>query len=142
RHVHPVLHPGAFRNHGALHRPRGVDAELTLGTLLCGRVRRVHGHQREHRAREDSEPHPSAHDVLLPHGYDVSNCHRSSPELGRMLETRVSAVKGFLGPRPALSCGAALEGRMPKPRVIYEPKPGSPIAVDRAFYDRLAGETG
>jgi len=31
---------------------------------------------------------------------------------------------------------------MPKPRVIYEPKPGSPIAVDRSLYDRLAGETG
>ena len=30
---------------------------------------------------------------------------------------------------------------MPKPRVIYEPKPGSPIAVDRSLYDRLAGET-
>jgi len=31
---------------------------------------------------------------------------------------------------------------MVAPRVIYEAKPGSPIAVDRAFYDRLAGETG
>jgi len=30
---------------------------------------------------------------------------------------------------------------MPKPRVIYEPKPGSPLAVDRPFYDRLADET-
>ena len=30
---------------------------------------------------------------------------------------------------------------MPKPRVIYEPKPGSPIAVDRSLYDRLAAET-
>ena len=29
---------------------------------------------------------------------------------------------------------------MAKPRVIYEPKPGSPIAVDRPFYDRLARE--
>ena len=29
---------------------------------------------------------------------------------------------------------------MPKPRVIYEAKPGSPIAVDHAFYDRLARE--
>jgi uncharacterized protein YcgI (DUF1989 family) len=27
---------------------------------------------------------------------------------------------------------------MPAPRVIYEPKPGSPIEVDRHFYDRLA----
>ncbi len=27
---------------------------------------------------------------------------------------------------------------MPAPRVIYEPKPGSPIEVDRPFYDRLA----
>ena len=30
---------------------------------------------------------------------------------------------------------------MAKPRVIYEPKPGSPIEVDRAFYDRLSRET-
>ena len=30
---------------------------------------------------------------------------------------------------------------MPEPRVIYEAKPGSPIAVDRPFYDRLATET-
>jgi uncharacterized protein YcgI (DUF1989 family) len=30
---------------------------------------------------------------------------------------------------------------MPEPRVIYEAKPGSPIAVDRPFYDRLAAET-
>ncbi|HUM14822.1 MAG TPA: DUF1989 domain-containing protein [Candidatus Nitrosotalea sp.] len=29
---------------------------------------------------------------------------------------------------------------MPEPRVICEPKPGSPIVVDRTFYDRLAGE--
>jgi uncharacterized protein len=28
---------------------------------------------------------------------------------------------------------------MAQPRVIYEPKPGSPIEVDRQFYDRLAG---
>jgi uncharacterized protein YcgI (DUF1989 family) len=27
---------------------------------------------------------------------------------------------------------------MAQPRVIYEPKPGSPIEVDRQFYDRLA----
>lgn len=31
---------------------------------------------------------------------------------------------------------------MPSPRVIYEPKPGSPLAVDRDFYARLARETG
>src|SRR5215471_8621185 len=30
---------------------------------------------------------------------------------------------------------------MPAPRVIYEPKPGSPIEVDRPFYDRLAQRT-
>ena len=30
---------------------------------------------------------------------------------------------------------------MPEPRVIYEAKPGSPIAVDRRLYDRLASET-
>jgi len=31
---------------------------------------------------------------------------------------------------------------MAQPRVIYEAKPGSPIAVSCAFYDRLAGQTG
>jgi uncharacterized protein len=31
---------------------------------------------------------------------------------------------------------------MAEPRVIYEAKPGSPIAVDRPLYDRLAAETG
>jgi uncharacterized protein YcgI (DUF1989 family) len=31
---------------------------------------------------------------------------------------------------------------MPAPRVIYEPKPGTPLDVDRPFYDRLARETG
>src|SRR5215470_8186477 len=30
---------------------------------------------------------------------------------------------------------------MAQPRVIYDAKPGSPIAVDRAFYDRLAQQT-
>ena len=30
---------------------------------------------------------------------------------------------------------------MPAPRVIYQPKPGSPIDVDRGFYDRLAHHT-
>ena len=30
---------------------------------------------------------------------------------------------------------------MPKPRVIYQPKPGSPIDVDREFYGRLGRET-
>lgn len=30
---------------------------------------------------------------------------------------------------------------MPKPRVIYDPRPGSPISVDRPFCDRLARET-
>src|SRR5262245_66280235 len=30
---------------------------------------------------------------------------------------------------------------MAAPRVIYEPKPGSPIEVDREFYDRLSRET-
>lgn len=30
---------------------------------------------------------------------------------------------------------------MTTPRVIYEPKPGSPIAVDRGFYGRLASES-
>src|SRR3989449_6078863 len=30
---------------------------------------------------------------------------------------------------------------MAQPRVIYDAKPGSPIAVDHAFYDRLAGQT-
>src|SRR5687768_10871245 len=28
------------------------------------------------------------------------------------------------------------------PRVIYEPKPGSPLDLDRDFYARLARETG
>jgi uncharacterized protein len=31
---------------------------------------------------------------------------------------------------------------MTTPRVIYEPKPGSPIDVDRGFYGRLASESG
>ena len=31
---------------------------------------------------------------------------------------------------------------MAQPRVIYDGKPGSPLAVDQAFYDRLAGQTG
>jgi hypothetical protein len=31
---------------------------------------------------------------------------------------------------------------MAQPRVIYEAKPGSPIAVDRPFYNRLAEQTG
>ena len=31
---------------------------------------------------------------------------------------------------------------MPAPRVIYQPKPGSPIDVDREFYGRLGQETG
>ena len=31
---------------------------------------------------------------------------------------------------------------MATPRVIYEPKPGSPLEVDRDFYTRLARETG
>lgn len=31
---------------------------------------------------------------------------------------------------------------MAQPRAIYEPKPGSPISVDRHFYGRLARETG
>ncbi len=31
---------------------------------------------------------------------------------------------------------------MARPRVIYEARPGSPLEVDRAFYERLAGETG
>ena len=30
---------------------------------------------------------------------------------------------------------------MPEPRVIYLPKPGSPIDVDREFYGRLGRET-
>ena len=30
---------------------------------------------------------------------------------------------------------------MPVPRVIYQPRPGSPIDVDRAFYGRLGRET-
>ena len=30
---------------------------------------------------------------------------------------------------------------MPEPRVIYQPKPGSPIEVDREFYGRLGRET-
>ena len=30
---------------------------------------------------------------------------------------------------------------MAAPRVIYEPKPGSPIEVDRGFYDRLSRQT-
>ncbi len=30
---------------------------------------------------------------------------------------------------------------MPAPRVIYQPKPGSPIDVDREFYGRLGRET-
>ena len=30
---------------------------------------------------------------------------------------------------------------MPEPRVIYQPKPGSPIDVDRDFYGRLGSET-
>ena len=30
---------------------------------------------------------------------------------------------------------------MPAPRVIYQPKPGSPIDVDREFYGRLGQET-
>src|SRR6266496_1749220 len=30
---------------------------------------------------------------------------------------------------------------MAQPRVIYDAKPGSPIAVDHAFYDRLAQQT-
>ena len=30
---------------------------------------------------------------------------------------------------------------MPEPRVIYQPKPGSPIDVDREFYGRLGRET-
>jgi len=30
---------------------------------------------------------------------------------------------------------------MAAPRVIYDAKPGSPISVDHAFYDRLAGQT-
>ena len=30
---------------------------------------------------------------------------------------------------------------MPPPRVIYEPKPGSPLAADRALYARLAEDT-
>ena len=29
---------------------------------------------------------------------------------------------------------------MPAPRVIYQPKPGSPIDVDRGFYGRLGQE--
>src|SRR5260370_21689544 len=58
-----------------------------------------------------------------------------------MLEIRAPAVKGFLGRGIGLSCGPLTEGDMPEPRVIYEPKPGSPIAVDRPFYDRLATET-
>ena len=32
-------------------------------------------------------------------------------------------------------------GRMPAPRVIYQPKAGSPIDVDREFYGRLGEET-
>src|SRR5436309_13519024 len=31
---------------------------------------------------------------------------------------------------------------MTRPRVIYEAKPGSPLDVDRALYERLAGEAG
>src|SRR5437667_4344271 len=31
---------------------------------------------------------------------------------------------------------------MTRPRVIYEAKPGSPREVDRALYERLAGEAG
>ena len=31
---------------------------------------------------------------------------------------------------------------MPAPRVIYEPKPGSPLAVDRDLYARLAENAG
>src|SRR5258708_32281235 len=58
-----------------------------------------------------------------------------------MLEIRAPAVKGFLGRGIGLSCGPLTESDMPEPRVIYEPKPGSPIAVDRPFYDRLATET-
>ena len=30
---------------------------------------------------------------------------------------------------------------MPEPRVIYQPRPGSPIGVDREFYGRLGRET-
>src|SRR5947207_5603134 len=31
---------------------------------------------------------------------------------------------------------------MPRPRVIYAAKPGSPLEVDRELYGRLAGEAG
>src|SRR4030095_1665569 len=44
-----------------------------------------------------------------------------------------------------LTCRAPGEGGediVPSPRVIYEPKPGSPLEVDREFYARLARETG
>src|SRR6185369_11307821 len=34
REVDPVLHPRAFGEHRALHRPRCVDPELALGALL------------------------------------------------------------------------------------------------------------
>ena len=30
---------------------------------------------------------------------------------------------------------------MTAPRVIYQPRPGSPIAIDREFYGRLGQET-
>src|SRR4030095_2556323 len=59
-----------------------------------------------------------------------------------MLETAAPPVKSFLGWRPALCCGRRRRDDMPEPRVIYEAKPGSPIAVERPCYDRLAAETG
>jgi cystathionine beta-lyase family protein involved in aluminum resistance len=36
--IDAVLHAGAFRQHRALHRPRGVEAQLALGARLRGGV--------------------------------------------------------------------------------------------------------
>src|SRR4029077_18139904 len=139
RHVDAVLHPGALGNHRALHRPRGVDAKLALRALLGGRV---HGdRQSQHRAQEDSEPHPSAHSVPLPRDYDVSNRPGSAPSLAGCWRYPRRLSRAFLDGGLGYPVAHPREGHMPEPRVIYEGKPGSPIAVDRPLYDRLAAET-
>src|SRR5262249_7050430 len=72
----------------------------------------------------------------------VSRCCSSAPSLAGCWRLCGILSRGFLREVLGYPVGRRGGSAMAEPRVIYEPKPGSPIDVDRPFYDRLAGETG
>src|SRR5262249_30732482 len=106
REIDPVLHSRAFGQHRALHRPRCVDAELALGTLLS-----IDAAHQTHDAEEQCDGRGHAQDS---HGWTslIGAIMRHSDPAGRyqtMLARRLSTSARLLAPGATAEPGAALE---------------------------------